>query len=213
MKHIGIFDSGVGGAEFGRTLKQIHPELKITIIHDSKNVPYGEKTPNAIELLTDAAITPLLECDVIVIACNTATAYAIDFLRAKYPGKKFVGFEPALKIARGITRTDKIAVLATPATLKSSRYQTLKQAYGDGLTIYEPNVSTLAHQIETDSVAWLSLERHIRELVDQEVDVIVLGCTHYHLIEKELQDFAGSGVQIITPTDAVIRQIETVLKD
>lgn len=205
---VGIFDSGIGGAEFGRVLQEVHPDLHITIVHDNKNMPYGSKTPKSIEKLVDAAIQPLLDYDVIVIACNTATAYAIDFLRAKYPKQKFIGFEPALKVARAKTSTDKIAVLATPATLASSRYLGLKQAYGDGLTVYEPDLSTLAHQIELNSVSWISLEKKIKTLVNQGVDTLVLGCTHYHLIEKEIQNFAGKDVTIITPTTAVIKQIE-----
>lgn len=212
MKRIGVFDSGIGGVGFAKALKAAHPDFLIKVVHDNKNIPYGGKSPRAIQQLTDFAVQPLIGNDVIVLACNTATAYAIDFLRTKYPGQKFVGFEPGLKVARSATKTDAIAVLATPATLKSSRYIALKQAYGDGLTIYEPNVSMWAAQIEHKSISWISIEKLIRELVSQKVDTFVLGCTHYHLITKELQEFAGESVHIITPTPAVIKQIEKLLQ-
>lgn len=211
MKRVGIFDSGVGGVTFAKNLKKSHPELKIKVIRDDKNMPYGSKSPVAIEKLTDFAIQPLLGSDVIVLACNTATTYAIDFLRNKYPDQTFVGFEPALKTATTFSETNQIAVLATTATLKSTRYLALKQAYGSYCVIFEPNVSTLAKQIETNSVSWPKLEALITNLANQNIDCIVLGCTHYHMIEPEIQKFAGAKVKIITPTEAVIKQIESVL--
>jgi glutamate racemase len=212
MKRIGVFDSGIGGAEFAKALKSRHPDFLIKVVHDKKNIPYGDKSPRAIQKLTDFAIQPLIGADAIVIACNTATAYAIDFLRTKYPGQKFVGFEPGIKVAREKTKSDAIAVLATPATLKSSRYIALKQAYGNGLTIYEPNVSTWASQIEHKSISWISIKKLIKELTSQNVDCIILGCTHYHLLADNLQEFAGKNVHIITPTSAVIIQIEKLLE-
>lgn len=212
MKRVGIFDSGVGGVTFAKHLKKIHPNLKIKVVRDTKNMPYGNKSPRAIEKLTEFSIQPILSADVIVLACNTATAYAIDYLRSKYPNVKFVGFEPALKTARSYTKTDAIAVLATPATLKSSRYKSLKQAYGEGLTIYEPNVSTLAAQIEHQNVSWPKLTALLQNLVNQHVDSFVLGCTHYHLVAKQMQQIVGNKAKIIAPTDAVIRQIDKTLK-
>lgn len=212
MKTVGIFDSGVGGVRFAKALKTAHPELKLKVVRDDKNMPYGNRTPREIQILTEAAIQPLLKLDLIVLACNTATAYAIDYLRAKYPHELFVGFEPALKVASGLTETGQVAVLATPATLKSSRYLKLKQAYGTYLKIYEPDVSMLAHQIETNSVSWLSLKRTISQLNRLDVDCIILGCTHYHMIQDKIQSYARKNIHIITPTEAVIRQIEKVLE-
>ncbi len=209
---IGIFDSGVGGVTFARELKAARPDLQVRVVRDSKNMPYGSRTPREIQILTEASIQPLLKLPIIIISCNTATAYAIDYLRIKYPHKHFIGFEPAIKVARAHTKTNRIAVLATPATLKSSRYLKLKQLYGQGLIIYEPDVSRLAAQIETSSVSWLSLKRTISALKQQKVDVIVLGCTHYHLVRDKIQEFAGSNIEIITPTQAVIKQIEKILE-
>ena len=104
MKRVGVFDSGIGGVVFAKALKKQCPDIKVSVVRDDKNMPYGTKTPKAIQRLTEFAIQPLIGCDVIVIACNTATAYALDYLRNKYPEQVFVGFEPALKVARGPQR-------------------------------------------------------------------------------------------------------------
>ncbi len=207
MTKIGIFDSGIGGVRFAHELKQAQPSYKLQVIHDREHMPYGDKTPTQIAQYTAKSIEKILDCDVIVIACNTATAYAIDYLRELYPQKKFVGFEPAIKVASGYTKNKTIAVLATPATLRSDRYKKLKSSYED-LVIIEPHVASLAHQIETKSVDWLKLEVLIQNLVQNKVDTIVLGCTHYHLIKNTIAHFAGPDVRIITPTAAVIMQIQ-----
>lgn len=211
MIKIGVFDSGVGGVRFAKELQLAHPEFKITVVHDKKHVPYGDKEPEQIQEFTAKAIEPLLGYDVIVIACNTATAYAIDYLREQYPNQKFVGFEPAIKTASKYSRTRKIAVLATPATLKSPRYHELKSPFFGSLEIFEPNVSSLAHQIETKTVNWRKLDALIKNLVHNKVDQIVLGCTHYHLIQNTLGKFTEGHAEIVTPTKAVINRIESVI--
>ncbi len=210
MTKIGVFDSGIGGVRFAHELQQAQPHYKIQVVHDRAHMPYGDKTPAQIAQYTAQAIQPLIDCDVIVLACNTATAYAIDYLRELYPQKQFVGFEPAIKVATAYTKTRTIAVLATPATLRSERYKQLRADYKD-IEIIEPHVGSLAHQIETKNVDWPKLEVLLQTLVKNNVDTIVLGCTHYHLIKNTIAHFAGSSVRIVTPTAAVITQIEHVL--
>lgn len=211
MITIGIFDSGIGGKRFATELSASHPEYHITVVHDRKHLPYGDKSPEEIRFYTEQAILPLLGYDVIVLACNTATAYAIDFLREKYPKQNFVGFEPAITVASQKTKTKKIAVLATPATLKSPRYKQLRQRFKNEIELLEPNVSTLAHQIETRHVDWHALHALIENLTKQGVDQIVLGCTHYHMIKNSIEHFAGTAVEVITPTNAVIERIDSML--
>jgi len=208
MIRIGIFDTGIGGVLFAKELRKHNPEYSIKVVHDRENLPYGDKSEKDIRDLVDKAIQPILLADIIVIACNTATAYAIDHLRKKYPEKTFVGFEPAIKIAATQTKTKCIAVLATPATLKSERYRILKSAYGMNTTIFEPQVKTLASQIETRKIDWKSLEALLHNLKLQHVDIIVLGCTHYHLIQNSIQQLVGSEVTVITPTQSVIDRID-----
>lgn len=210
MLTIGIFDSGIGGKQFARELTKQHPDYAVTIVHDRKHLPYGDKSPEQIQAYTEQAIQPLLGYDVVVLACNTATAYAIDYLRSLHPNQLFVGFEPAIKLAVSATKTNKIAVLATPATLRSARYHRLRTEFGQGIQIFEPNVSRLAHQIELQNVDWKSLQALIENLIHQGVDQIVLGCTHYHLIQNTLRHFAADKADIITPTGAVIARINSL---
>ncbi len=211
MKRIGIFDSGVGGVAFAKKLKSIHPELKIKLVRDNKNMFYGDKTPRTIERLTDYAIQPTLTADAIVLVCNTATAYALDYLRVKYPSAQFIGLEPDLRVAASRTKSGQIAVLSTPAVLKSSRYFKLKQLYGKYVTIFEPALPTLSRQIETKAISWPKLEVLLTNLVNQHVDVMVTGCTHYDFIAPRMQEIVGNKAQIITPAENTLRQIEKLL--
>ncbi len=211
MIKIGVFDSGIGGVAFAKELQNAHPSYDVTVVHDRKHLPFGDKTPEQIQQFTEDAITPLLGRDVIVLACNTATAYAIDYLREAHPQQLFVGFEPAIKTASKRSLTRKVAVLATPATLKSPRYHALKEPYFGVLEIFEPNVSSLAHQIETRTVNWRKLEALMSNLVHNRVDQVVLACTHYHLIQNTLASFTNNQAEIITPTDAVIHRIVSLL--
>lgn len=211
MKTVGIFDSGLGGKQFEAALLHAHPSLRTIVVHDTKNMPYGNKTAEEIIQLTEAAIGPLLSCDVVVLACNTATAYAIDYLRSTYPTTEFVGFEPALKMAAKYTKTRHIAVLATPATLRSPRYQKLKSIYKEQIVIYEPNVATLADEIERNNVDTEKLHAILQQLEEHRVDCIILGCTHYHSIEDLLRKLTGNKIHVITPTQAVIQRISSIL--
>src|SRR5688500_4451990 len=118
---LGIFDSGIGGEAVAASLHAAFPAAEIVTVNDREHLPYGDRTAEDITALTDAAIQPLLagNCDVIVIACNSATAAAIETLRARYPEQLFVGLEPMIKPAAAMTKTGTIAVCATPATLGS----------------------------------------------------------------------------------------------
>lgn len=208
MKTVGIFDSGMGGKKFELELLKIHPEYSTMVVHDQENLPYGEKTESEIQRLTEKAIQPILGSDVVVIACNTATAYAIDYLRTKYPDQKFVGFEPAIKTASNLTKSNVVSVFATPATLKSRRYILLKNLYSNKIKIIEPDLSLLAQQIESGAIDWQYIEDIIASLKAKSTDCIVLGCTHYDLIKDRVQALVGQKVNIISPTSAVIRQLE-----
>ncbi|HSW91204.1 MAG TPA: hypothetical protein VLG09_00980, partial [Candidatus Saccharimonadales bacterium] len=104
---LGVFDSGIGGKAIAEALSYSFPDATIITVNDAKNVPYGDKTPNEVITFTDNAIQPLLEqqCDIIILACNTATAIAIDILRNRYPAQKFIGIEPMIKTAASITKS------------------------------------------------------------------------------------------------------------
>lgn len=211
---LGIFDSGIGGKAIAESLALDFPDAEILRVDDHANVPYGAKTLSDVRHLTNTAIKPLLaaHCDVIVIACNTATAAAIEDLRANYPEQKFIGLEPMVKPAALATKTGTIAVCATPATLASVRYQNLKQKYAPSLTIIEPNCSTWARMIEDNTINEQHITETIRTTCDQGADVIVLACTHYHWIRELIETIAAGRATIIDPSQAITQRIKTLLQ-
>lgn len=211
---IGVFDSGIGGAAVASSLQTAFPNADIMLVDDHNNVPYGTKTAADIIRLTDVAIQPLLaaKCDVIVIACNTATALAIEALRTKYVGKKFIGLEPMVKPAPGMSKTGVIAVCATPATLASPRYKRAKKLYASGVSVFEPDCSRWAELIESNEMNRTYIDAVAKECLDKNADVVILGCTHYHWIKDEMIAALGEGVTVLEPTDAIVRRVKELFK-
>ncbi|MDR2748556.1 MAG: UDP-N-acetylmuramoyl-L-alanine--D-glutamate ligase [Bifidobacteriaceae bacterium] len=208
---IGIFDSGRGGKFVGDELKKFRPNDSFKIINDSKNVPYGSKTPDEINRLTFKKVKELLDQDIIILACNTATAYAIDNLRAAYPKKRFIGFEPMFKPASELTQTNSICSLATPATLKSPRYKALKQKWCTDAKVYEPDCSTWASEIENSNFNMVHLENLKSECAKRNTDIVILACTHYIGIKKEIAEALGENVKVIEPSLAVNKRINSLI--
>lgn len=206
---IGVFDSGIGGQAVAEELQRLLPDAKVVFVNDHKNVPYGGRPRGEIMKLTEAAIQPLIDahCDAIVIACNTATTNAIQLLRHDHPTQKFVGLEPMVKPAAALTKTNTIAVLATPATLQSPRYAWLKEEFAPGVTILEPDCSTWAGLIEENRASEIPLEATIKPLLNDGTDVIVLGCTHYHWLKKDIEALVGPGVTVLEPSNAIKNRI------
>lgn len=211
---LGIFDSGIGGEAIAADLRRTLPDAAILTVNDHANVPYGEKSRSEVITLTDAAIQPLLaaHCDIIILACNTATAVAIEHLRASYPHQKFIGIEPMIKTAAALTKTGTIAVCATRATLGSERYASLLETYAAHLSVIEPDCSQWAYWIEHNELNHAHVKEVITNACDRGADVIVLGCTHYHWIKEEIISLAGSRATILEPSDAIGRRVEQLLQ-
>lgn len=211
---LGVFDSGIGGEAVADALRETFPDAKIMTANDRDNVPYGDRSPGDVIQLTDAAIQPLLraECDVIILACNTATALAIEQLRAKYPTQKFIGIEPMIKSAAELTKSHTIAVCATPATLGSKRYAHLIQRYGKHLEIIEPDCSQWAYWIENNELTRSHIEQTIHDICERGADVIVLGCTHYHWIKELIETLADGRAKVIEPSEAIGRRVTQLLE-
>ncbi len=153
-----------------------------------------------------------MNCDAIVIACNTATTNAIQLLRHDFPNQKFIGLEPMVKPAAALTKTNTIAVLATPATLQSVRYAELKNTWAADVNVLEPNCNTWAALIENNQAKSIDLQATLTPLLKANVDVIVLGCTHYHWLKQSIQDIVGSAVTILEPSNAIKNRIVEITK-
>jgi glutamate racemase len=209
---IGVFDSGVGGLTILRAVRQALPCENLIYVADTAYVPYGHKSPEQIRDRATAIAGFLIQqgAKAVVVACNTATAAAIDVLRAQLP-IPFVGVEPAVKPAVAATRSGVVGVLATPATLASERYRSLIERFAAGIRIVAQPCAGLAEHIERgelDGERTVELLRSFVEpLLTERADMIVLGCTHYPLVAHIVQRIAGAEVAVIENGTAVAKEL------
>lgn len=211
---IGVFDSGVGGQSVVNAIRKELPELEVIYAEDKENVPYGKKTPEQLYKL----VLPILQglenqgCQVIVVACNTVSTTLISKLRDKI-AIPFIAMEPMVKPAAELTKSNTVAICATPATLTSKRYKWLKQTYAKDITVLEPDCSDWAYMIESNQLDHQKIRDRISSVCEQGADVIVLGCTHYHWIEEDIQKVADNyDAKVIQPEGPVIRRLKRVLE-
>lgn len=211
---IGVFDSGIGGEAIARSLAIEFPDADIRSVSDREHLPYGNRSVSEIQQLTTRAIQPLLahSCDVIVIACNTATTAAIELLRKTYPEQLFIGLEPMVKPAVALSRSMTIAICATPATLASERYQEAKRQFASSVKVIEPDCSDWARLIEANQLNQSHIDEVVEECLQENVDVIVLGCTHYHWIKEEVTRAAAGRATILEPSEAIGRRVRQLLE-
>ncbi|MBQ4916006.1 glutamate racemase [Maribacter sp. MMG018] len=214
---IGIFDSGVGGTSIWKEIQHLLPKENCIYLADSKNAPYGEKTADEIIGLSVKNTELLLEnnCKIIVVACNTATTNAINYLRSAYD-VPFVGIEPAIKPAALNSKSKTVGILATKGTLTSALFHSTAQNHAEGIEIVEREGKGLVELIEKgelDSEATVSLLKQFLEpMLDKGIDYLVLGCTHYPYLVPVLQRLLPEGVKIIDSGEAVARQTKAVLE-
>ena len=219
MATIGIFDSGSGGLSVYRELVKLLPQERFIYYSDNAHCPYGEKTALYIQRRARFITEFLLDkgADIIVVACNTATAAAIATLRAEYPNVPFVGMEPAVKPAALGTRSGVIGVLATAGTLKGSKYLNTRGMYADDVRVVEHVGQGFVELVEAGILDGPQAESTVRAslqpLLDQGADVVVLGCTHYPFLRPVIERIAGPGVQVIDPAPAVARQTLRLLRE
>ncbi len=204
-----VFDSGLGGEIVARRLARLHPKDEIITVLDQTNLPYGNKPPKTITRLCETALLPYFgHSNVIVLACNSATATSIDYLRRRYSDEVFVGFEPMIKPAAAATRSRVIAVLATPATLRSQRYQILKRRWAADCWVLEPDCADWAERLENDSFNPNEARDLTEKLISRQADQLVLACTHFIKLTSCLRRQAGSRARILEPIHAVNARLD-----
>jgi glutamate racemase len=210
---IGIFDSGVGGLTVANAISLLLPNEAIFYIGDTARIPYGNKSKEDIEKFSLEMTKFLLDkdCKAIVIACNTASAYALEAVRNTYPDIPVIAMEPAVKPAIEHSKTGAIGVLATLGTLRSDRYSHLKDKFGQGIQILENPCLGLVDNIEAgkwnDPETVLLLETILKPMMDAHVDHIVLGCTHYPIVIPLIANIMGNNVQLVNPAPAIAKQV------
>ena len=218
---IGIFDSGVGGLSVFREIRKVLPEESYVYYSDNAHCPYGEKTR---EYIIDRAcsITDFLVskgADIIVVACNTATAAAISTLRDRYD-IPFIGMEPAVKPAASCTKTGVVGVLATAGTLKADKYLTTRGKYAEEVRFVEHVGEGFVELVENGNTSSAEAEKVVGKslipLLEAGADTIVLGCTHYPFLSDTIlkvasEHFPDHEISVIDPAPAVARHLLDVM--
>jgi len=213
---IGVFDSGVGGLSVLKEIISLLPEESVIYFADSKNCPYGSKPAGDIITLMKKHVDFLIArgCKLIVVACNTATAAAIEILRKEYT-IPFVGMEPAIKPAAVHSKNGKIGILATEGTFNGKLYKSTSKKYANhmdindlaGYGLVELVESGLYHSQEAADL----LRRYIEPMIKNNVDQIVLGCTHYPFLMDTIRKITGNKIRIVDPSAAVAKQVLNLL--
>ena len=215
---IGIFDSGVGGLSVLRAIREQMPEESFTYVGDQGHVPYGPRSMEQIQNFSEGITNFLLEQEakIIVVACNTASAAALKYLREKFPGVQFVGMEPAVKPAAEHTQTGKVGVLATPATFQGALYASVVERFANGVELFQNTCNGLVQQIEQGNLVGQEtrkiLENALLRMLEKNIDTVVLGCTHYPFVIPLIQQIVGDTVRVIDPAPAIAKQVRRLLE-
>ena len=216
---IGIFDSGLGGLSIWQALYDALPRESLIYLGDGARCPYGSRSREEVLQFTEEAVERLLSegCKMIVVACNTATAVAIKYLREKYQTVPFVGLEPAVKPAALTTKTGVIGVLATERSLQGDHFRRAEATYGAEVKILKGVGEGFVEAVERNEENTPETEALVRKAVEPLVadgaDKIVLGCTHYPFLRDVIARVAGDGVEIIDASQAVARRVATLLDE
>ena len=216
---IGVFDSGIGGLSVLREIHRLCPDQSTLYIADQQHIPYGQKSKGQLWQYCDSITQYLIKrgAKVVVVACNTATAAAIDRLRTTYPEVSFVGMEPALKPAAELTQTGKVGVLATAGTFKSQRYAQLMERFVAKVEFFENDCLGLVEQIESGDLESKKtkemLEHFINPMLENRIDTLILGCTHYPFVEPLINYIVGDSVTVINPAPAVAKQVKRTINN
>lgn len=214
---IGIFDSGVGGLSVLCEVRRLLPDEAIIFFADQAHVPYGPRSLEQVRSFSEEITRYLLDRGVklIVVACNTASAAALHYLRERFPQTPFVGMEPAVKPAAEYTQSGVVGVLATPATFQGELYASVIERFAQGVTVLQDTCPGLVEQIEKGEVDSAEtraiLETALSPMIARGVDRVVMGCTHYPFVIPLIEAIVGPDVGVIDPAPAVARQVARIL--
>lgn len=217
-KVIGLFDSGIGGTSIWKEIVQLMPYENTIYVADSANAPYGHKSKDEIieRCIQNTEFLLNKNSKIVVVACNTATTNAIDYLRAHYD-IPFIGIEPAIKPAALLSKTGAIGILATKGTLSSQLFEKTASDHAQNVETIEQvgeGIVSLIEDGKLESEAMDNLlNRYIQPMLMKQIDHLVLGCTHYPYLIPQLQKIVGPQVTIIDSGRAVAKQTLTILQN
>ena len=214
---IGVFDSGVGGLSILQEIRRELPDEDILYFADSAHCPYGARSEQEIRDLTTHAVTFMTEkrCKLIAIACNTASATSLAYLRNTF-SLPIVGLEPALKPATQLTRNKRVGVLATEVTLKAEPLRRLREQYGAGIVLVTAPCPGLVELVEAGVTEGCAVDELLAECLapmnEAKIDTLVLGCTHYPFVGQAIAKLLPANVRVVDSGEAVARQVRHVLE-
>ncbi|MCL5962709.1 MAG: glutamate racemase [Chloroflexi bacterium] len=214
---IGVFDSGVGGLTILREIEHLLPHENLLYFADTANIPYGIKEPAEIARLSLAVSEFLISqrAKLIVVACNTASVASLSYLRERLP-VPFVGIVPAIKPAAAASSRKRIGVMATDTTLASAILDSLVEKFASDTIVIRQECPGLVEMVERGQVDGPETESQLRRYIDpllaNQIDTLVLGCTHYPFLRDAIQAIVGEDIAVIDPAPAVARQVARVLE-
>jgi glutamate racemase len=215
---IGLFDSGIGGLSVWREIARQLPTESTLYVADSAHVPYGNRSGAEVLAFCEGLCRFLIDqnCKAIVVACNTASAVALDALRERHPELPILGLEPAVKPAISLSKTKVVGVMATPATFQGRLFRATVGRCAHGVRLVEQVCLGLADCVESGA-AEADLERLLKSFLDPmlaaNADTIVLGCTHYPFVIDTIRRLAGPERRVIDPAPAVAAHLARLLRD
>lgn len=214
---IGIFDSGVGGLTVLREVHRQIPNEQLVYLGDTARVPYGTKSPQTVRRYAHEAARFLVaqRVKVLVVACNTASAVALDTLAATYRLPVVGVIEPGARRALEVTESGRIGVVGTEGTIRSGAYERALQAGIPKVQVFSaacPLFVPLAEEGWAEHpVAHLAAEEYLKPLIDKDIDTLVLGCTHYPILKQTLQQVVGPKVSLIDSAEETAKEVSNLL--
>ena len=219
MKRIAIIDSGSGGLTVANVLFGQLPDERIIYVGDHGNCPYGNKSPEEIKDLVFGVIRYLeqFELKMLIVACNTASALMLDELKERMDVPVIGVIEPGAKTAAATTRNRRIGVIATQRTVESHMYRKIIRENRDGLEVHEQACPKLVSYLENEETPEEALrevlEEYLGPLRKEQVDTLVMGCTHYPLAEQQIRRVWGGDVNLVDPARATVAKAAEVLME
>lgn len=201
-----------------RAIREQMPEESIIYFGDQGHIPYGPRPMEQIRNFSEVITKFLLgqNAKIIVVACNTASAAALKYLREMFRDVQFVGMEPAVKPAAEHTQTGKVGVLATPATFQGALYASVVERFANGVELFQNSCPGLVQQIEQGNLSGEETRRILEDallpMLEKNIDTVVLGCTHYPFVIPLIQQIVGERVRVIDPAPAVAKQTKRLLE-
>ncbi len=216
---IGIFDSGLGGLIIARAIHKEMPLYDYVYLGDSKRVPYGNRSHETVYEFTCDALKYLFEkenCSLIIIACNTASARALrkvqqEFLPKYFPDRKVLGV--LIPTAEEVVNYKKVGILATKGTVNSNTFKSEIEKLNPLVEVYQNASPMLVPLIEEGEIGFAKpfLEKYLKSLFSKKIDVLVLGCTHYPILKKEIREIVGSKIKIISQDEIIPKKLKDYL--